>query len=321
MATGIEDRRIDETPVSIIDFETTGLVAGADRVIEVSVVRVDPHEPPRLVLDTLVNPRRPVTATEIHGITDADVRHAPIFEDVAGELLRVVSGCVLAAYNVYFDIRFLNFEMANAGVDHEPPHFCLMYMRPLLGLGKKCRLHDACEQHGIKYTTSHVAAYDALASGQLFQFYLESLRTLEFRTYGDLIGSRSYKFFDSFRNDPFLPPSTYGLNRCCRFASRVGRETAAAVSPTPQIDPVRRYWEALKVVLADLTISEEELQSIVTERHRLNLSKEQIRVMHAKAFGSAIAHFSEDQWLDDSEVMKLRRLHDCLAVLGWAPGQ
>ena len=71
VANGIKDRRIAETPVAIIDFETTGLTAGFDRVIEVSVVRVDPGEQPRLVFDTLVNPHRPVAATEIHGITDA----------------------------------------------------------------------------------------------------------------------------------------------------------------------------------------------------------------------------------------------------------
>jgi hypothetical protein len=44
-------------------------------VIEVSVNRIDPGRPPRLVLDMLVNPRRRVAATEIHGITDAHVEN------------------------------------------------------------------------------------------------------------------------------------------------------------------------------------------------------------------------------------------------------
>jgi DNA polymerase III epsilon subunit-like protein len=52
MVQGISPLRIDDTPIAIIDFETSGLTAGADRVVEVSVVRVDPGEEPRLVLSS-----------------------------------------------------------------------------------------------------------------------------------------------------------------------------------------------------------------------------------------------------------------------------
>ena len=120
MVQGISTRPIDETPIAVIDFETTGLTPGADRVVEVSVIRVDPGREPRLVFDTLVNPHRCVAATEIHGITDADVADAPSFQNIAGELLDSLNGCVVAAYNVYFDIKFLNFEMRNAGVFSHP---------------------------------------------------------------------------------------------------------------------------------------------------------------------------------------------------------
>jgi len=203
MATGIASQPIHETPVAIIDFETTGLTAGADRVIEVSVVRVDPGQEPRLVLDTLVNPHRHVAATDIHGITDADVENAPYFHEITGDLLGALEGCMVAAYNVYFDITFLNFEMANAGIEHEPPHFCLMYMRPLLGLGSRCKLPDACHHHGIDYDATHIAAHDAMASCQLLKCYLDEMHRQQLRTYGDLTRLRKYKFLTSFGNDPF----------------------------------------------------------------------------------------------------------------------
>src|SRR5262245_14174544 len=60
---------IADTPVAVLDFETTGLRPGPDRVVEVAVVRIDPGQPPRVVLDTLVNPGRPMACTEIHGIS------------------------------------------------------------------------------------------------------------------------------------------------------------------------------------------------------------------------------------------------------------
>ena len=126
MESGINRHLIAQTPVAIIDFETTGLTVGSDRVVEVSIVRVDPDQKPRLLLDTLVNPNRPMGATEIHGITDADVQQAPKFSDIADEVLAVTAGCVVAAYNVYFDIQFLAFELGLSG--------------PLDSLGRLCRL-------------------------------------------------------------------------------------------------------------------------------------------------------------------------------------
>lgn len=317
MPSGISGRRIDDTPVAVIDFETTGLTPGLDRVVEVSVVRIDPGESPRLAFDSLINPVRPMAATEIHGITDADVAEAPRFQDVAGELLAAIEGCVIAAYNVYFDIKFLDFELANAGVAHAPPHFCLMYMRPMLGMGSRCKLAEACKHHGIPYSESHVAARDAVASGHLFCAYRDEVRRKSIATYDDLAALKAYKFSSSFACDPFPSPSRFGLSRAAKVVSRAG--FSAPVDPVRQA--VSGYWDALKTVLSDLEITEEELAHVRAERERSGLQPEQIRVLHARAFASAMSQFAADQWLDDREVRKLRRLHACLAELGWAPGQ
>ncbi len=319
MATGISSRTICETPIAIVDFETTGIAAGRDRVIEASVVRIDPGEKPKLVFDTLVNPCRKVSATEIHGITDADVKDAPSFSEIAGDLLKSLEGCVLAAYNVYFDMKFLNFELTNAGIQHEAPHFCLMYMRPMLGLGARCKLQDACDAHGVNFQSTHVAADDALASGGLMEFYLSELRQQNVVTYQDLGRLKKYKFQQSFANDPFPSASKLNVTPIGKFHSR--NKPSMSIPADSRKIAIRDYWDALKTVLADLIITDEELDYIKAERKRLGLAKEQIRMLHARAFSSAISQFIDDEWLDDSELRKLRRLHKCLAELGWAPGQ
>ena len=56
------------------------------------------------------------------------------------------------------------------------------------------------------------------------------------------------------------------------------------------------------------------------ERERLDLPPERVRVLHARIFANAISQFTEDEWLNDQELGRLRRLHSCLAQLGWAPG-
>ena len=200
---GIRNSRLKEVPIAVVDFETTGLTAGIDRIVEVSVVRVDPGGKSTLAFDSLINPARKMSATEVHGITEKDVANAPYFAEVAGQFVASLKDCVVAAYNVYFDIAFMGFELQNAGIRHLPPHFCLMYMRPLLGLGDRCRLEEACQYHGIDYKATHIASDDAMASAKLLNCYLNHAESKGVATFGDFAKLKNYKFISSFDFKPF----------------------------------------------------------------------------------------------------------------------
>jgi DNA polymerase-3 subunit epsilon len=252
-----------------------------------------------------------------HGITDADVVDAPRFQDIAGDLLEAIAGCVVAAYNVYFDMRFLQFEFSLHGVRETPPHICLMYLRPLLGLGKRCRLVEAC--HGVRLDENHLAGADVIASGQLLAHYLDILREQRVTTFADLADCGTYKFLASLGNDPFAPAASFRLSCSGRRKSRLADRIEKAM-PREQ-NGLREYWEALKVAVTDLQITEVELQTIAEVRERHQLKPEQIRVLHARAFASVINQFVSDQCLDDRERAKLHRFHRCLSTLGWAPGE
>jgi DNA polymerase-3 subunit epsilon len=203
---GLFGRPIADTPVAVLDFETTGMMAGPDRVVEISVVRVEPGGGPELVLDTLVNPNRRMGCTYVHGITDRDVTDAPRFEQIAGALLRAVAGCVVAAYNASFDVRFLEWELASVGVEHPFPHLCLMYLRPMLGLGKHCKLAAACWAHGVPLANAHTAAADALAAAGLWTHYRSEITARNIRTFAELAAVKRYKFTGSFGRHPYAGP-------------------------------------------------------------------------------------------------------------------
>lgn len=322
--TALHSRKIADTPIAIIDFETTGLTPGYDRVVEVSVVRLDPGKEPELVFDTLVNPRRRVSGTEIHGITDADVAGAPEFGDIAGDLVDSISGCALAAYNVYFDMSFLESELSGAGVHSHIPHFCLMYMRPMLDIGKRCRLDMACEEMGIELDGAHVAAADAMASARLMQRYLDTMRERELETYGDLARLKSYKFLRSFGHAPLPRAEELGLASLGVNQSRVGFSLASRLAERARMDAQRlalsTYWEALKAAVSDLSISDEELAELLAIREQYGIAPEQVRALHARIFSAVTVRFSDDNDVDNLEVQKLRRLRQCLSQLGWAPG-
>jgi len=110
-------------PLAVIDLETTGRDVKEDRIVEISVLRIQPdgtteHRTRRC------NPGQPIPAevTEVHGITDADVEHQPPFHRMAKGLLDFLVGCDLCGYNFRnFDLRILyaEFERSNLTFDLE----------------------------------------------------------------------------------------------------------------------------------------------------------------------------------------------------------
>ena len=126
--------------------------------------------------------------------------------------------------------------------------------------------------------------------------------------------TQDIKFDSSFSHDPLpeLDRLDAGENESLQITSKGGF--------VPAIDPVRvaygEYWDALKDVVYDLEVAEEELSYIKKIRRSSILSKEQIRMLHAKVFMSAISQFSADKEISDREVLKLRKLSECLQTLG-----
>lgn len=95
------------------DTETTGVKPETDRIVELTLVDAN-----GTTSGFRVNPGVPIPpeATRVHGITDADVKHAPRFADVAEEIQRLVSGAVLLGYNSRnFDTLILHAELQRAG--------------------------------------------------------------------------------------------------------------------------------------------------------------------------------------------------------------
>jgi DNA polymerase-3 subunit epsilon len=158
----------------IIDFETTGLSPISDRVIEIGMIRTDSSGNPLGYWSTLINPKQPVGAIEIHGIHDTDVANAPTFDGIAEEIMRRIRGQVLVAHNASFDMSFLRAEFARAGWDiPESPTICTMEESTsfIPGLSRR-RLSDCIEAIGINQSVTHRALGDASLTTALFNFYL-----------------------------------------------------------------------------------------------------------------------------------------------------
>ena len=106
-------------PIVFFDLETTGINVSADRIVELSYLKVFPNgnEESKTMR---INPERPIPpeSTAVHGITDADVENCPTFKEVARTLAKEIEGCDIAGYNSNrFDVPLLVEEFLRAGVN------------------------------------------------------------------------------------------------------------------------------------------------------------------------------------------------------------
>lgn len=101
----------------VLDVETTGLSPQrGDRVIEIALARLCNGA----IEDTfasLVYPERHISlgASAVNGIYDRDVRDAPIFAEIADELIDFAGDGVIVCHNAPFDLSFVSSEMDRAG--------------------------------------------------------------------------------------------------------------------------------------------------------------------------------------------------------------
>jgi len=106
-------------PLVFFDIESTGLMVGSDKIVEICMLKVMPDN--STIIKTMrINPEMhiPELVSEVHGIYDKDVADKPTFKEVAGEIRDFIMGCDLAGYNVQkFDVPLLVEEFLRIDMD------------------------------------------------------------------------------------------------------------------------------------------------------------------------------------------------------------
>lgn len=154
-----------EYPVVFVDIETTGGSYRNSRVLEVAAIRFENGKVVK-EFSALLNPgtRIPPFITSITGITEHDIIGAPVFEDIADELLEILEGAVFIAHNVRFDYSFLKQEFAMIGTTFSPRLLCTVRLsRYLYSDQKGHSLEKLIVRHSIPVLERHRALEDARA--------------------------------------------------------------------------------------------------------------------------------------------------------------
>ena len=108
-------------PLSFFDLETTGVNVAEDRIVEISIIRLNTNGKEQ-VFTRLVNPDVPipVEATAVHGITDERVASEPVFRQLASEVINFIGDSDLVGFNcLKFDVPLLMEEFLRNGFDFD----------------------------------------------------------------------------------------------------------------------------------------------------------------------------------------------------------
>lgn len=108
-----------ERPIAFFDLETTGIDPVNDRIVEISILKIFPNGNKELKTRR-VNPEIeiPKSATEIHGITNEDVKNEPTLTEIAAEIALFLKDTDLGGYNCNrFDIPLLVEEFLRIDID------------------------------------------------------------------------------------------------------------------------------------------------------------------------------------------------------------
>lgn len=188
-----------DLPIALLDTETTGRDAATDRIVEIGIV-IGRGGTIERRLNWLVNPGMPIpdAAREVHGISDDDVKDAPTFAQIAGEIAEALRGAIPAAYNASFDKGFVAAELARSGLvqDAFPP--CvrkevewvdpLVWARELQKYEKGKKLGDVAARLGIALENAHRASDDAEAALKVLYAFGSDPRVP--RTYAALVAEQ-----------------------------------------------------------------------------------------------------------------------------------
>lgn len=171
-----------KNPIVFFDLETTGINVATDRIVEISYLKVFPNGSEESKTYR-VNPTVPIPAktTEIHGISDEDIKDAPKFSELAKSIAKALEGSDIAGYSSNkFDIPLLAEEMLRAGIDIDLKKRKFVDVQVIF-LKKEPRTLSAALKYycNKELNNAHSAEADTRATYDILQAQLDRYSDLE----------------------------------------------------------------------------------------------------------------------------------------------
>ncbi|HRH12558.1 MAG TPA: 3'-5' exonuclease [Bacteroidia bacterium] len=155
-----------------IDIEATGLTIGLDRIVEISLLKVNVDNSTE-IKTVKVNPEMPIPdkVSQIHGIYDKDIKDCPTFKEVASELLKFIGNADFAGFNSNkYDMPLLAEEFLRVGADFDLKGRKLVDVQNIFHTMEPRNLAAAYKFYcNEKIVNAHTAEADVKATYEIFK--------------------------------------------------------------------------------------------------------------------------------------------------------
>lgn len=201
-------------PLVFFDLETTGINIAKDRIVEISILKINPDGKQER-LTQRINPEIdiPKQASDIHGITNEMVLHEPKFATFAPKVRDFIKGCDLAGFNsTRFDIPILAEEMLRADIDFSMKNRLSIDVQTIYHKKEQRTLSAAYQFYCQKsLENAHSAEADTQATYEVLLSQIERYTDLgnevkglsEFSTHRDRADFAGFILFDNEGNEIF----------------------------------------------------------------------------------------------------------------------
>ena len=175
----------------VVDLETTGNSSKkGDRIIQFAAVVIENDQ----IVDefsTYIHPEQEISLfiEELTGISNDTVRNAPVFHDVAEQIVRLLNGACFVAHNVLFDLSFLQEELTRCGFEqfYGSTLDTVELAKILKPTSDGYKLHQLAKEDHIEHLRPHQADSDAYATALLLLSFKKKLLSLPVMTLKQLL--------------------------------------------------------------------------------------------------------------------------------------
>ena len=179
-----------EKPIVFFDLETTGLDVGADKIVEIGLLKVLPNGEEHEMVQR-INPEMtiPQKVIDVHGITNEDVKDMPTMKEFTPKLLDFIGAADLAGYNSdRFDVPLLVEEIFRAGFEIDMKNRKTVDVQNIFYKMEPRTLKAAYKFYcGEKLENAHSAIADIKATYEVLKAQLERYEDTEFEAHDGTI--------------------------------------------------------------------------------------------------------------------------------------
>ena len=169
-------------PICFFDIESSGTDVNKDRIVQIAGTKYNPDGTEE-TKNVLINPTIPIPkeASDVHGISDEDVKDKPTFQQLSKGIFDWFKGCDIGGFNSdSFDCNILAAEFERAGIKGFPEEgtnfvdamklYRILFPNTLGAIYKRLFKKD--------FDNAHSADADVSATKEVFDYLIKNGKKL-----------------------------------------------------------------------------------------------------------------------------------------------